>query len=320
MVNTMYEKNGASSFLNLIKNLIKFVQVFCMFYAFFSIVYWLLYTSKVEGVENFFWLFKPSWDFVGLFYTYKPTISDELVDFTGVISAIIFIILANSVKFLYEFLADIETKIETWSRKKPSTTDKILSKKNTSSQIRANTKKTLLKEPSNFLFLLDVKITNLSNFIQEEKMTPEEIEKMKNKFHQALLNNINQNQIKQKGLYKKKLYLIYKDFSNVDNFIFYTRETLNSLSKEFLKPTLRIDFLVALGSLAPSDDLTKEISVLDTIICLNLQNEFIATSAFKNIYFNQEKKHYKLVTKGVYNLSKNLHVTNNQEIYSLREN
>lgn len=311
MAHYMDNKESAS-LIGLAKNLVKFIQIFCMFYAFFTLVYWLLETSNVPGITDYAWLFQPMWDFVKLFYTYKAKSQDELIDFTGVISAICLILMSNTVKSLYEVLNNVEHSMNLQKAKKAK-------------NIALNGKpvapvKKSAKDLTSFIFILDVKITNLSNFIQEEKMTPEAMDRLKTKFHEALLNNINQNQITQKGLFKKKLYLIYKEFDYIDNFIFYTRETLNSLSREFSKPTLRIDFLVALGCLGQNDDLNTEINILDTIICLNLQNEFISTSAFKRRYDDRQKKQYRLVTKGVYNLSKNLNVTNNQEIYSLREN
>lgn len=304
------QNNESFGILNLAKRLAKFIQVSTMFYAFFTLFYWLLYTSQIPGIESFFWLFKPTWDFVGLFYTYKPSISNQLIDFTGVISTICLVILSNSMKSVCDLLDTFESKYKVINAKK-------IQKKSQNKAVSIAKKS--YKDLTNFIFILDVKITNVSNFIQEEKLTPEAMDNLKDKFHEALLNNLNQNQISQKGYYKKKLYLIYKDFDYIDNFIFYTRETLNSLSREFSKPTLRIDFLVGLGTLKHTDDLNQEINVLDTIICLNLKNEFITTAGFKNLYDQREKRQYRPVTKGIYNLSKNLNISNNQEIFSLRE-
>lgn len=304
------QNNESFGIINLAKSIARFIQVSTMLYAFFTLFYWLLYTSQIPGIESFFWLFKPTWDFVGLFYTYKPSISNQLIDFTGVISTICLVILSNSMKSVSDLLDTFETKYKVLNAKNAG--------KNKSSKTAATAKKSY-KDLTNFIFILDVKITNISNFIQEEKLSPEAMDNLKDKFHEALLNNLNQNQISQKGYYKKKLYLIYKDFDYIDNFIFYTRETLNSLSREFSKPTLRIDFLVGLGTLKHTDDLSQEINILDTIICLNLKNEFITTAGFKNLYDQKTKRQYKTVTKGIYNLSKNLNISNNQEIFSLRE-
>ncbi len=309
-----YAQNDQSLIaLNLTKNVVKFFQIFTMFYAFFNIMYWVLTTSQIPGIESYYWLFQPIWDTVGLFYTFHQDANSQLIDFTGVISAVVLIILSNSIKGLYEFLNNFELNYKVTIANKAKKTK-------TSDKSSAVSLKKSPKELTSFIFMLDVQITNVSNFIQEEKLSPEAVDELKKKFHEALLNNLNQNQITQKGYFKKKLYLIYKDFDYIDNFIFYTRETLNSLSREFSKPTLRIDFLVSLGRLRPTDDFMQEINILDTIICLNLKNEFVTTVGFRNLYEDRNKRQYKNVTKGIYNLSKNLNINNNQEIFSMKEN
>ncbi len=299
--------------LNLTKNVVRFFQIFTIFYAFFGLVYWLLYTSQVPGITNVFWIFKPSWDFIGIFYSYKPVAGTQSVDFTGVISSVIMILISNLMKSLHDFLDDFELNYKVTVANKPK-------KDKASAKTATATAQKTPKDTTSFIFILDVQITNVSNFIQEEKLSPEAVDELKKKFHEALLHNLNQNRITQKGYFKKKLYLIYKDFDYIDNFIFYTRETLNALSREFSKPTLRIDFLVSLGRLRPNDDFMQEINILDTILCLNLKNEFVTTAGFRNLYEERTKRQYKNVTKGIYNLSKNLNVNNNQEIFSLKEN
>lgn len=309
------DKNQNTYLFTLAKNAIRFIQIFCMFYAFFGLIYWLLYTSNVKDIQNFYWVFKPSWDLVKLFYTYSPPASNpQAIDFTGVIGAIAMIILSTIAKNGYEIVEENEEKHKLIQRDKVKKQAKLNTK--TSSTVTRNEPKELVE----FIFILEVQITNLSNFIQDEKLSAEEIENLKEKFYESFLNNLNKNQIRQKGIYNKRLYLIYKDFNYIDNFIFYTRETLNALSREFSRPTLKIDFLVGLTKLYATDNLNSEINILDTIICLGIKNEFICTSAFKLNYDRRDKKQYKLVTKGIYNLSKNLNISNNQELYSLKDN
>lgn len=307
-------ENYSNYLFTAVKNAVKFVQTFCMLYAFFGLLYWILYTSNVPSIENYFWLFKPSWDLVKIFYTYTPNSNQQAIDFTGVIGSIAMIIFSNIAKNAYDLIEENEEKYKIELHKKAQKQARMAPK--ATSQNVKNEPKELIE----FIFILDVQITNISNFIQDEKLEFEEVEKLKEKFYESLLNNLNKNQIRQKGIYNKKLYLIYKDFNYVDNFIFYTKETLNALSREFSRPSIKIDFLVGLTKLYATDSLNEEINILDTIICLGIKNEFICTSSFKINYERREKKQYKLTTKGIYNLSKNLNISNNQEIYSLKEN
>lgn len=305
-------ENQSNTVFSLTKNIVKMLQVIFMFYAFLSLVYWILYSANVKGIEDYFWIFKPTWDFINIFYTYKPSINNETIDFTGVISSIFLIIFSNSFKSIYDI-------VETAEQKYKIALNRQIERQNRQVNKNLSATKQTPKSTTGFIFLLEVQITNLANFIQEENLSPEAIETLKEKFYKALLDNLNQNQISQKGRYKKKLLLVYKDFNYIDDFIFYTRETLNSLSREFYKPSIKIDFLVSISRLTPTDNINEEVSILDTIICLGIKNEFICTTAFKMNYDEKAKKQYKLITKGIYNLSRNLNLTNNQEIFTLKD-
>ncbi|MGN0015011.1 MAG: hypothetical protein ACI37T_06290, partial [Candidatus Gastranaerophilaceae bacterium] len=180
-------------------------------------------------------------------------------------------------------------------------------------------RKTVKNNDAGFVFLFDISIKQVSGFIQEDVLSPEEVAKIKNNFFKSLLNNLNLNQVSQKGYYRKKLFLVYKSISHFDDFIIYTRDTLNSLSKEFIRPSLRIDFIVEMSEVCLEDDFKEKLDLLDTINKLNLKNEFICTQKLKDLYECLPKTDFILTSKGVYNLSKNLNISNNQEIFSLRE-
>jgi hypothetical protein len=308
-------KQTAKTFAMLKKG-IKISEGVCGFYAFFNLLFWLALTAKLTTKEGIFYLFKPVWDLVNLFYQYKPQGEDD-IDFTGVVCSICLIISTILLKSFHEFVSEKEeqAKIEDAKRLERAKKKAIAAKK-TNIRTKANIAKT---NNSGFVFLLDIDIKQVAGFIQEETLNPEEVAKIKTKFFTSLLQNLNLNQVAQKGYYKKKLFLVYKNVSFFDDFIFYTRETLNSMSKEFSRPTLRIDFLVGINSMAAGNDLKGQLDVLDTINKLSLKNEFICTQSMHDIYECMQKQSYRLVSKGVYNLSKNLNISNNQEVFSLRE-
>ncbi len=314
---TVKTKQTAKTFA-MLKNIVKAIQVFLGLYGSANLLFWLAYTAKVVNLEvGWYLVFKPAWNIVNLFYKYKPIEGKDDTDFTGVVCAICLIIMTVILKSVAEYLAEIEEQAKIEDAKRLERAKKrAMAVKKTNVKTKSNVKKS---SDSGFIFLLDIDIKQVSGFIQEELLSPEEVAKIKNKFFTALLQNLNLNQVLQKGYYKKKLFLVYKNISYFDDFIFYTRETLNSLSKEFTRPTLRIDFLVGLNTIMASDDLRDKLGILDTINKLSLKNEFICTQALRDTYECSPKQTYRLASKGVYNLSKNLNVSNNQEIFSLRE-
>ena len=299
-----------------LKNAVKLIQVGFGFYAFLNILFWLAYTAKFVGKSGLYILFKPAWELVNKFYTYKSVQGKEETDFTGVVCAICIMVIVVILKSVHEYLMELEetAKIEDAKRIERAKKKALaMSKGNLKSKNMAKSKE------SGFIFLLDVDIKQVAGFIQAEPLSPEDIAKIKTKFFTSLLNNLNLNQVIQKGYYKKKLFLNYKSVSYFDDFIFYTRETLNSLSAEFARPTVRIDFLVGLNAIGLKEDIKEKLDILDTVNKLGLKNEFICTQTLKDIYECLPKKSYNLISKGVYNLSKNLNISNNQEIFSLRE-
>ncbi len=312
---TVKAKQTASTF-RMLKNTVKSVQVGIGFYAFANVLFWLAYTAKIVNQEGLYIIFKPAWDFVNIFYTYKSVQGKEEIDFTGVVCAICLMVIAIILKSVYEYVAELEENAKIEDAKRLERAQKRALAMEKGSLKTQNTKKS---KEAGFVFLLDIDIKQVSGFIQEEALSPEEIAKMKTKFFTSLLNNLNLNQVLQKGYYRKKLFLVYKNVSYFDDFIFYTRETLNSLSREFARPTLRIDFLVGMNAIGTNEDFKEKLDVLDTVNKLSLRNEFICTQSLKDIYDCLAKQHYRLISKGVYNLSKNLNISNNQEIFSLRE-
>lgn len=313
---TVKTKQTASTF-SLLNNIIKSVQAFIGFYAFFNVIFWLAYIAKI--VEQSSWLyllFKPAWNIVNIFYTYKSIEGKEQIDFTGVVCAICLVIISILLKSVSEFVTELEetAKIEDAKRLERAKKRAVAH----ASGVIKN-RKTIKNNDAGFVFLFDISIKQVSGFIQEDVLSPEEVAKIKNNFFKSLLNNLNLNQVSQKGYYRKKLFLVYKSISNFDDFITYTRDTLNSLSKEFIRPSLRIDFIVEMSEICLDDDFKEKLDLLDTINKLNLKNEFICTQKLKDLYECMPKTSYIMTSKGVYNLSKNLNISNNQEIFSLRE-
>jgi len=303
----------------MLKNVLRGLQAFSGTYAFLNIIYWFCYITKICNKKFLYFLFAPAWSFVGNFYVYKPSGTKDDIDFTGLIVAISLIVTAIVLKNLCEYVVDMEETAKIRDAKRQERANKKMQAKEFGT-LKQRLSKSEAQKALNcqFVFLLDVSIKQSSGFIQEEPLSPEEIAKIKNNFYSSILNNINMNHINQKGYYRKKLFLIYKNMNYFDEFVFYTKETLNALLHEFSRPSMRIDFYVALCEFKLTENLKSKLETLDTIDKLGLKNDFICTSSLRELYDLLPKKQFEFISRGVYNLSKNLNVTNNEEIYSLR--
>jgi hypothetical protein len=132
-----------------------------------------------------------------------------------------------------------------------------------------------------------------------------------------LLDDISYSKPMQKGYYRKNIFLLYKDFNYVDDFIYYIKPTLDSIILEFRKYGIAVTFNYVLSSISKIETLEKELDCMDTILSLNFLNEFIVTNRFKITYDNKPTQQYTAIFRGEYNLSKNLSISNRQPLYSL---
>ena len=123
----------------------------------------------------------------------------------------------------------------------------------------------------------------------------------------------------QKGYYRKNLFLMYKDFNYVDDFVYYIKPTLDSIVLEFRRYGIALSFSYVLSAIAKMETLEKELDCMDTILSLNFVNDFIVTNRFKITYDNKATHQYSMLLKGEYNLSKNLSISNKQPLYSLSD-
>lgn len=307
-----------AKYFTFVKNIVNRLQEASAFYAFLNAIFWLIYIIKVVDKQNIlFIIFKPSWDFISNFYTFKPSKDGDDLDFTGFLCTVFLIVVTVILKSVSEFVSDLEenAKIRDLKEKERAEKRLIAQKAN-----RLNAKREAQKASNcEFIFLLDINISQASGFIQGKQLSMEEMVKLKNNFNNSILSNINANQINQKGYYKQKLFITYKSLNYFDDFIYYLNETLNSLLVEFNRPALEIDFYIALSDLKDTDNLKAKLGVLDTICKLKLKYDFICTSTLKELYEALPKCKYNFISKGVYNLSTNLNVSNNEEIYSLRQ-
>lgn len=304
---------------------LRFVQVFSMIYSLLSFCYWALLMLDISVPIFIRFFFEMPYIFVRLLgYVPKGTSAD----FSGAIIGTVFLVIV----FLSSYVAEnMERKIaaETKRQKRRPVNRNISSSYHSSSTISSSVNATAASalqtsseielidlSKKKFIFLLEVKISEVD--ISAKSMHSDS-EKLKKRICDAIIDNLNMNKLDQCGFYKKNLFIVYKDFEYIDSFIYYIKVTLDSLAKEFATPQLMIDFNITFSVISNLSQLESELMIMDMILTLNMMNEFISTAKFKTAYENREHSKYVLVTKGTYNLSRNLSVNNNQDLFSIRE-
>lgn len=302
--------------LNTFAQLLLGVKIFrfgFFFYSFLSFVFWFLNCFEVDWLYLFNWLFVLPYQLVSNFYTPQGVSADFSLAIIGGLSLLLGLIFDFVVNSLYTKIILLEEEEERRVKQRRMREKQINRKKS----VQQEQLSTAVFEDSKLLFLILPHTNKIKRKKEELELTFQEVEIWKQRVNKKLIENISYSKPMQKGYYRKNLFLLYKDFNYADDFVYYIKPTLDSISLEFRKYGIQVGFSYVLSALADIQNLEKELDCMDTILSLNFINEIIVTNRFKITYDNKGIQQYHLQIKGEYNLSKNLSVSNRQPLYSL---
>ena len=283
------------------------------FYSFLSFVFWFLNCFEVDWLYLFNWLFVLPYQLVQVFYTPQGVSADFTLAIIGGLSLIIGFLFDFVVNSLYQKIVILEEEEERRIKQRKMK-EKQTIRKRTMQPEQTNT---VAFEDSKLLFLILPHTNKIKRKKEELELTFQEVELWKQRVNKKLIENISYSKPMQKGYYRKNLFLLYKDFNYADDFVYYIKPTLDSITLEFRRYGIQVGFSYVLSALTDLQGLEKELDCMDTVLSLNFINETIVTNRFKVTYDNKTIQQYHLQLKGEYNLSKNLSVSNRQPLYSL---
>ncbi len=293
---------------------VRFFRYFLFFYSFISFIFWFLNCFEVDWLYLFNWLFIIPYKMVSSFYVPQGVSADFTLAIIGGIAFFVgFLsdVFSNTLQQKIEDLKEEEFEQIKQRRNRERKTAKVA----VPSSVEVNTEEKL--ENSKLLFLIMPHVNKIRRKKDDLELTFQEVELWKQRVNKKLLDNILYSKPMQKGYYRKNLFLIYKDFNYVDDFIYYIRPTLDSIILEFRRYGIMVSFSYVLSALSLMPNLEKELDCMDTILSLNFINEVVVTNRFKITYDNKAIQQYAMQLKGEYNLSKNLAISNKQPIYAL---
>ncbi len=296
---------------------VKFFRFIFFFYAFISFVFWFLNCLEVEWLYLFTKLFILPVILVRTFYVPEGVSADFTLAIVGGISLFIGFIFDYTVNYLYQRILVLQEEEERRIQKRR------MQRKKTAKPTMAPTEADIITtdplENSKLLFLIQPHINKIRRKKDDLELTFQELEIWKQRVNKKLLENVSYSKPMQKGYYRKNLFLMYKEFNYVDDFIYYIKPTLDSIVLEFRRYGIALSFSYVLSAIAKLETLEKELDCMDTILSLNFINDFIVTNRFKVTYDNKATHQYSMILKGEYNLSKNLSISNKQPLYSLSD-
>lgn len=301
---------------------VKSLRYLFFFYSFISFVFWFLNCFEVEWLYRFDWLFAFPYQIVSIFYVPEGITVDLSLAFIGSIALILGLIYDFIMNIFYNQIIALQEEEE-----------KRLERQK---MFRQKKRKRLQPRPiqsgegmpiigggpdpfaeSKLVFLILPHVKKIRRKKDDLELTFQEVETWKQRVNKKLIENISYSKPMQKGYYRKNLFLVYKDFNYVDDFVYYITPTLDSIILEFKKYGVITSFSYVLSAISNMDILEKELDCMDTVLSLNFINEFVVTNRFKVTYDNKSIQKYSMELKGEYNLSKNLTISNRQPLYTL---
>lgn len=311
-------------------NINKFSRIlFCMkilkfvffVYAFVSFMFWFLNCFELDWLYLFNWLFLFPYKIVSIFY--KPTglSADFSLAIIGIISVLFGLACELFSGNLYQKISDLQEELEKYEEQKkrvnPRRTKPIPG--GTPPLGIPGAQDVTIDENAVLIFIIHPHIHKIKNKPTDTDLTFQDVEDWRQRVNKQILDNIKSSLPQQKGYYRKNLFLVYKDFNYIDDFICYIRPTIDSIVAEFKKYDIDVQFNYVLSSILQISTLEKELDLMDTILSLNFINTFILTDKFKNTYERKAVKKYTMDLKGEYNLSKNLSISNIQPLFIFKE-
>ncbi|MBQ4122797.1 hypothetical protein IJD44_03620 [bacterium] len=298
------------------------LRYFLYFYAFISFIFWLLNCFEVDWLYLFNPVFRAPILFVRKILNYYP--QGVGVDFSLAIIGCISVVLgfiANCISDAFQQkLYDIEEEEERIIAQRRERNRKVSSLQSKAPEIPYAAQKTTVQENPKLLFLISPQIKKIKRKKDDLELTLKEVQDWKLRINKKLLEQISYSKPIQKGYYRKNLFLLYENFDYVDDFVYYIKPTLATISAEFKKYGVSVNFCSVLSSISNiSSTLEKELDIMDIILSLKFFDEIMLTQKFKINYDNKNIQQYILKFKGEYNLSKNLTISNRQPLYMLEE-
>lgn len=293
---------------------VRFLRYFFFFYAFISFIFWFLNCFEVDWIYMFEKLFILPYILVHKFYQPQGVSADFSLAIIGGFSLLLGFISDISSNYFIQKIEDLEEEQERQMERR-----RRERKKRTAvpSAVEVNGGEKL--ENSKLLFIIMPHVNKIKRKKEDLELTFQEVEIWKQRVNKKLLENILYSKPSQKGYYRKNLFLVYKDFNYVDDFIYYIRPTLDSVILEFRKYGISVSYCYVLSAIALMQNLEKELDCMDTILSLNFVNETVVTNRFKITYDNKGIQQYTIQLRGEYNLSKNLSISNKQPLYILSD-
>lgn len=291
----MLYKVGKKFFLYMI-NLLGLTQVGLVFFAFITVLYWILDIAKAPFVQSVTPFFESIRTFTHQFYNRNVNVDQVSIDFSYFVFAIVLLFTAWAIRFLVEMLHEWEDKYDalhkTFKRKVEERFNSRL-EKNYVGQENKNKK---------FLVLIKFLALDAEKEMSYKEKSPEITDAIQMQALRELAQVCVGKQIIQKKIIENSLLLYYNDFENMDNILLDINKHIEFVKTKYRKEKWILNFLFAVEPYISDNDIMEKYKRLRSLHKLDLRNEMICLGTFKMRYSLVYNAKYVVDCKGLYNI------------------
>lgn len=291
----MFHKIAKKIFSFLI-NFAQGVQVALVFLAFFTILYWIFQIAGAQflgGVAPFFESIKA---IIHTFYDRTVKIDQVSIDFSFLLAAFLFLLIAQALKLLVESIEFLEKKYDSLHS---------YMKKSMESRFNKNLERQYIaQEALNSRFLMIVQF-NLKNLAKDKFFDHDinaGVEEKQKEVLKEFAKIFGKEFVTQRDFISEGLLLYLSNFKNMERIVSEFSECVSILKKKYMEEQWQVNYIAAIDVYASTRDVEPKFKKLVMLINLGLKNKIACFSTFKQRYLIEKNPIYRVESYGAYKI------------------
>lgn len=283
-------------FFKVLINVIHSVRVFLVFWCFFIILYWILQIANVAFIQNFAVFFEPIKDFIHIFYDKGTAVGLLNVDFSFLYAVFLILLFAWSLKYFAEFIENTGKKYEEIHDFFKEKTEAVLN-------FQLDVERKLLEsQKKNFFILVAFYTKNLKKNSFFEKNTDEKCTEKEQLIVKLFCSTLSQSVNFRQTTINNNILMYFNDFNNIDTVLVEFEKTFEKLKSDFKEQDWTIEFAASAEPCLHQNEIKEKINFMEKLIKLEIKNEILCLSSFKQRYLIIAKPKYEFSCKGIYDI------------------
>jgi len=278
------------------KNLTNLTRVLLVFFTFFMITYWIFEIAGSPFVAGLAPFFNSVNDFVHIFYNRTTTVDSVQLDYSFLILGITLLIIVWFLKFFVELIEDVEKKYDSYYKKFKKKTEELFNINLERSYVSAEHKN------NNFAMIIKFSARNLAKDKFYDLDTQEGTEERQKKALDEFLDNASKILVFEKKVFGDGVMLYFTKVKNIDKILILIIENIESITTKNKEDKWEVFFSGAIEAYSSEKDIIDRCKNLLMLIKLNIKNEILCLSTFKQRYSLESNQQFFTEAKGVYTI------------------